>query len=100
MEEFRTLIADLLSSTLTADKLTKKQFREIEDKFANAYVEIYQTLQKDYYRLDIQETANLKNITITDAEEDAMVEYLDNNFDDEISHWDNIDNAISIIKKD
>ena len=101
MEEFRTLIADTLSRTIAADKLSKKAFREIEEAFVTNADILFQAKQKEYYRADIIQYLEdnypdaYREVTPNTLEE--MLIRLITKYDCDKSHWDNIESAIEYI---
>jgi hypothetical protein len=52
-EEARLIIRDVLSSILTADKLTKKQFIELEDALSQKAYDIYRAVEREHHKEDV-----------------------------------------------
>lgn len=94
MEEFRTLVADILSGTIAADQLSKKAFREIEEAFVSNADKLFHAKQREYYREDIYSILEEDEEEITSEEEGRVLDYLECKYDSNISYWDNIRNAI------
>lgn len=82
MKITRTINGQEITIELTADEMRKA----------------YYDVEKDYYREDIEMWLENNEKEVDDGFKDKMFDELVDNYDSDISHWDNIANAYDRIK--
>ena len=97
MEEFRICIREILASTITADKLTKKQFIELENKLVSNHHIIFDKLMNYHYANDVRTVLKERDITVDEKTIEDIVKYMENKYDSNLSIWENVDIAINTV---
>ena len=97
MEAFRIVVREILASTKAADKLTKQQFIEIEEKFVNNHNELFDKLMDYHYTNDVRTVLEERGITVDEKTIEDIVKYMKNKYDSNLSIWENVDNAIDVV---